>query len=138
MAWGVYILFQIWVMLSNASHPLFVLTVTSALIFLVYKSTYYVNNRTALFLSVILVAFWMLVEVITGNLLSFITIEQYTYFFTVGNTISKIVMYMAVHSLRHFRKSDLYSEMPLRYWLRLFLIPVATFYIIHNTYHLAA
>lgn len=138
LAWGVYILFQIWVMLSNASHPLFVLTVTSALIFLVYKSTYYVNNRTALFLSVILVAFWMLVEVITGNLLSFITIEQYTYFFTVGNTVSKIVMYMAVHSLRHFRKSDLYSEMPLRYWLRLFLIPVATFYIIHNTYHLAA
>lgn len=138
LAWGAYLLFQYWVMSSNASQPLFILIVNIVLLFFIYKSSYYVNNRTALFLSAILYVFWMLMEVIVSGILLYMPIEDYSYFFTIGNTVSKLTLYMAVHILKHFRTSNLYSEMPLHYWLRLFLIPVATFYIIHNTYHLAS
>lgn len=134
MAWGIYIFFQYWVVISGASQPLFILILNIGLIFSIYKSSYYVNSRTALFLSGILYAFWMLVEVITNNFLYLTDIDEYSYFFVVGSAISKIIMYMAVHLLKRFRKSSLYTNMPLHYWLRLFLIPVATFYIIHNTY----
>lgn len=134
LAWGIYILFQYWVMASSASQPLFVLITNIVLIFFIYKASYHVNNRTAIFLAAILYVFWMLVEVITNNVLHLVTLERSSYFFVVGSTVSKIIIYMAVHILKHCRKTNLYAEMPLQYWLRLFLIPVATFYIIYNTY----
>lgn len=76
MAWGIYIFFQYWVVISGASQPLFILILNIGLIFSIYKSSYYVNSRTALFLSGILYAFWMLVEVITNNFLYLIKLSQ--------------------------------------------------------------
>lgn len=138
LAWGLYVLFHYWVMASNASQPLIILIVNIILTFMIYKSSYRVNNKTALFLSGILYAIWMLVEVITSNLLQLTNIKDNSYFFMVGSTVSEVAMYIAVHILKRHRKSSFYTDIPFHYWLRLFLIPVATFYIIHNTYSITS
>lgn len=134
LAWGLYVLFHLWIIVSNASQPLLILIVNIILTFIIYKSSYRVNNKTALFLAGILYAIWMLVEVITSNLLQLTNIKDNSYFFMVGSTVSEVAMYIAVHILKRHRKSSFYTDIPFHYWLRLFLIPVATFYIIHHTY----
>ena len=133
-AWGAYGLFQYQVMVSTAGMPLLILIINIVLVFSIYKFSYYVDTKTALFLSGILYSVWMLVEVVTNNLLLLTDIKDNLYFFVVGSTVSKVVMYIAVHMVKSYRKSNLYTDMPFHYWLRLFLIPLATFYIIHNTY----
>jgi len=133
-AWGAYGLFQYQVMVSTAGMPLLILIINIVLVFSIYKFSYHVNTKTALFLSGILYSVWMLVEVVTNNLLLLTDIKDNLYFFVVGSTISKVAMYIAVHMVKSYRKSNLYTDMPFHYWLRLFLIPLATFYIIHNTY----
>lgn len=133
-AWGAYGLFQYQVMVSTAGMPLLILIINIVLVFSIYKFSYHVNTKTALFLSGILYSVWMLVEVVTNNLLLLTDIKDNLYFFVVGSTVSKVAMYIAVHMVKSYRKSNLYTDMPFHYWLRLFLIPLATFYIIHNTY----
>lgn len=133
-AWGAYGLFQYQVMVSTAGMPLLILIINIVLVFSIYKFSYYVDTKTALFLSGILYSVWMLVEVVTNNLLLLTAIKDNLYFFVVGSTVSKVAMYIAVHMVKSYRKSNLYTDMPFHYWLRLFLIPLATFYIIHNTY----
>ena len=90
--WGAYCAFQYWTMASNASHPLFALTINILLIFLIYKVSYYVSNKTALFRAGILYALWMLVEVAVNYILGKTGTAAMSYGFIVGNVISQIVM----------------------------------------------
>ena len=55
LVWGAYILYECWVMESNANKPLFILIINIFLIFIIYKSLYKVNNKEALFRAGILV-----------------------------------------------------------------------------------
>lgn len=135
-AWGTYIVFQYWAMASNASRPLLVLIINMLLIFFVYKASYHVSYKTALFRAGILYVLWMLVEVGTNYMLGKTGTAEMSYGFIVGNVISQIVMYILVHVLKRCRKSDSLPEISLKYWMRLFLIPLVTIYVIHNTFHL--
>jgi len=134
--WGAYCAFQYWTMASNASHPLFALTINILLIFLIYKVSYYVSNKTALFRAGILYALWMLVEVAVNYILGKTGTAAMSYGFIVGNIISQIVMYISVHILKRCRKGDSLTDISPKYWIRLFLIPLVTIYVIHNTFHL--
>lgn len=134
--WGVYVLFQYWVMESNASRPLFILTANVFLIFLICKTSYYVNNKAALFRASILYALWMLVEVATNYVLGKTGAAAMSYGFIVGNIISKINMYILVHILKRCRRNSSLTDISLKYWIRLFFLPLVTIYIIHNTFYL--
>lgn len=134
ISWCAYIFFQFWVMESTASQPLLVLLMNIALVFFIGKFYYLINPKTALFLSGVFYSSWMLVEVVVNNLLLFTGIKDSSYFFVMGSAISKIAMYIAMHVMKRYKKSHLHIDMPFRYWIRLALIPIATFYIIHNTY----
>ena len=136
LGWGAYILFQYWVMESNASRPLLILTINIFLIFIIYKSLYHVDNKTALFRAGILYAFWMLVEVATNYGLGKMGGATMSYGFIVGNAISKLIMYISVHILKHCRKNDSLTDISFKYWVRLFFIPLVTIYVIHNTFYL--
>ena len=106
------------------------------IIFFVYKASYHVSYKTALFRAGILYVLWMLVEVVTNYMLGKTGTAEMSYGFIVGNVISQIVMYILVHVLKRCRKSDSLPEISLKYWMRLFLIPLVTIYVIHNTFHL--
>lgn len=138
LGWGAYILFQCWVMESNASQPLFILTINIFLIFLIYKFLYHVNNKAALFRAGILYAFWMLVEVATNYVLEKTGIVSMSYGFIVGNVISKIIMYISVHILKRYKKNNSLTDISFKYWARLFFIPLVTIYVIHNTFYLTS
>lgn len=132
--WGIYIIFQYLVILSNASHPLLILTINVILVSLVYKFSYVISTTTAIFHSGIFYSIWMMVEVATNYVLSKTGITELPYGFIVGSAISKIVMYLIVQTLKNCHKDNFLPEIPLRYWIRLFLIPFTTAYVIHNTY----
>lgn len=136
MGWGAYILFQYWVMESTASRPLFILIINIFMIFILYKSLYHVNNKAALFRAGILYALWMLVEVAVNYVLGKTGATTMSYGFIVGNIISKIIMYISVHIIKHCRKSDSLTEISFKYWARLFFIPLVTICVIHNTIYL--
>lgn len=136
LGWSSYIFFQYWVMESNASQPIFILAINIFLIFLIYKFTYQISIRAALFRAGMLYALWMLVEVATNYALVKMGTAVVAYDFIVGNVISKIIMYIFAHVLKHCRKCDSYTEISLKYWIRLFFIPIVTIYVIHNTFYL--
>ena len=138
LGWGVYIIFQCWVMESNASHPLLILTINIFLIFSIYKFLYHVNNRTALFRAGIFYAFWMLVEVATNYVLGKTSTTTMSYGFIVGNGISKIIMYILMHILKRCWKSKSLTDISFMYWARLCFIPLVTIYVIHNTFYLTS
>ncbi len=138
LGWVAYVLFQYWVMESNASQPLFILTINIFLIFIIYKSLYHVDNKAALFRSGILYALWMLVEVATNYVLGSTGVAVMSYGFIVGNVISKLIMYISVHILKRCRKSDSLIDISFKYWARLFFIPLVTIYVIHNTFYLTS
>lgn len=138
LMWGTYVLFQYWVMESNASRPLFILTANIFLIFLICKTSYHVNNKAALFRAGILYALWMLVEVATNYVLGKTGVAAMSYGFTVGNIISKINMYILVHILKRCKRNSFLTDISLKYWMRLFFLPLVTIYVIHNTFYLTA
>lgn len=136
LVWGAYILYECWVMESNANKPLFILIINIFLIFIIYKSLYKVNNKEALFRAGILDTLWMLVEVATNYVLAKTGAATMSYGFIVGNVISKLIMYISVHILKRCRKSDSLTYISNKYWVRLFFIPLVTIYVIHNTFYL--
>ena len=136
LVWGVYILYECWVMESNANKPLFILIINIFLIFIIYKSLYQVNNKEALFRAGILDTLWMLVEVATNYVLGKTGVAAMSYGFIVGNVLSKLIMYISVHILKRCRKSDSLTYISNKYWVRLFFIPLVTIYVIHNTFYL--
>lgn len=137
-AWMMYILFQCWVMESSASDPLFILITNIILVFFIHKLTYDIDVKAALFCTVILYVLWMLVEIAVNCVLGKTGVFSLAYGFITGNIISKIIMYILVHVLKYYRQEGSLTELPFKYWLRLSLIPIATVYIIHNTFYLTS
>lgn len=137
-AWGLYIIFQCWVMASHASHPLLVLIVNILLIFLIYEVSYQVDFKTALFRAGFFYVLWMLVEIATNYMLGKLGNTTVPSSFLVGSIISKLIMYIAVHIFKRLHKKDFSTGISLKYWIRLCFVPVVTIYIIHNTFFLTA
>lgn len=138
ISWCIYLLFQYWVMVSSALFPLLILILNIIIIYLLFKSTYIISSKTALFLSGIFYTFWMLVEIIINNILHMFFIEEPSYFFIVGSVVSKIILYTLLQVFKKYFNKNSLINLPLHYWVRLFLIPIATIYIIHNTYLLTS
>lgn len=136
LGWAAYIFFQYWVMESNASQPLLILVTNIFLLFVILKLSYQVSIKAALFRAGMLYALWMLVEVATNYVLGKMGAAVAAYDFIVGNVISKIIMYLFAHILKRCLQNGSRTEISLKYWARLFLIPVVTIYVIHNTFYL--
>ena len=136
LAWGIYVIFQYWVMVSNASQPIIILLINILLIFYILRISYNMKTKTALFLANIFYVLWMLVEVATNYVLGKTGIAMMTYGFVAGRTISNFIIYVFAHIFKRYHKSNTLTDIPLKYWMRLFLIPLVTIYIIHNTFYL--
>lgn len=135
MAWGAYVLFQCRIMWSNARYPLLNVVINFMLIVIVYKCSYHIGNRAALFRTAILYTVWRLVEVAANYMLEKTgTVAASSYDFIVGNIISKILMYILVYALKCCRKSGSEMHISIKYRTGLFFIPVVTIYVIYKTF----
>lgn len=136
--WIIYAIFQYWVMESSASRPLFILITNIILIFFIYKCSYDIDIKTALFYAIILYVIWMLVEIAVNFVLGKTGAFSLSNGFITGNIISHIIMYILAHILKNYCQAGSLTEIPFKYWMRLSLIPMATIYIIHNTFYLTS
>ena len=136
IVWGIYVLFQYWVMLSSASHPLFVLIANISLIYLIFRIKYHGDNKVLIFRAGMLYVIWMLVEVATNYILGKTGITELDYGFVVGSVISKIIMYILMQGLKYYKKNDFMPRISFGYWMRIVFVPITTVYIIHNIFFL--
>lgn len=133
--WVVYIIFQYLVMISDAEHPLLILVTNIILVTLIQITSASGELKTALFRSGIFYASWMAVEVITQNILLLMGTDG-EYFFTVGNIISKIAMYLIVQVHGRWSVKENGAPLSLRHWAKLFLVPASSICIIYGAYML--
>lgn len=131
--WGIYILFQYLVMVSDAGHPLLILLTNLLLVTLIQLLSCNGDLMAALFRSGFLYASWMAVEVITQNVLLFIGTDG-EHFFMIGNVLSKVAIYIAVLLYGRWRGKDNSLPLPFWHWAELFLVPVASVFIIYIAY----
>lgn len=133
VVWGSYIFFECLVITSVVENPLFILCINVFLVTLIQIVSCRGDYKTALFRSGVFHASWMAVEVITQNVLLLVRTDG-EYFFTVGDVLSKIVMYIAVQAHKRWCVKETGAPLSLRSWAELFLIPVSSVLIIYGAY----
>lgn len=133
--WCVLTGFQYYITLTEASNPLLILICNVLLVALIYLFTCGGYFRTALFKSGIFYVFWMAAEVVTQNLLLGMDIRSED-FFIMGSILSKIAMYALVRIYHRYHRRGDDTPFPQRYWLRLFLVPAVSAFVIYETYRL--
>lgn len=132
-SWILYLLLQYFIITSDAEHPLPILVANILLMTLIQFFSGSSDFRTALFRSGVLGASWMAIEVIVQILLLSIGTDG-AYFFTAGNLISKIVMYLTVHVYRRWQGQNNSIPLPFWHWIELFIIPASSILIIYHAY----
>ncbi len=137
LAYIAYILFQYWIMISNAENPVINLSMGLILIACIFILSCNISLKTALFHAFILSFLWMLVEIITGFILSKTSINQFDIYFITGNIITKIVLYILVQAIKCYKKIQNNIALPFRDWAFLSIIPLSSIFIIHNTFYLS-
>lgn len=138
LLWGVYFIFQIWVNESDSSIPIVTILLNIILVFFIYKISYQVNYKPAIFHVCIFYAFGMIIEIITYLVLEKTGISVMPYGYQVGNVISNITLYLLVHVIKRRKKYNPLANVSVKYWFLLFLIPLASIYIIHNSFYIAS
>lgn len=133
VVWGSYIFFECLVMVSVVENPLFILFMNVFLVTLILIVSCSGDYKTALFRSGVLHASWMAVEVITQNVLLLVGTDGEN-FFTIGNVLSKIIMYIVVQLHKRWRVKEIGAPLSLRHWAELFLIPVSSVFIVYGAY----
>lgn len=135
IVWIIYCLFQISIELVSYSAPLIVLIINIFLIFLISEFSYYGSIKKKFFFACILYVAWMLVEVFTNYILQRLS-QSLAKNFIVGAVISKIIMIFIVNLLMHYKKLKSDNDLPIRYWISLFSVPIITVYVIHNVFQI--
>lgn len=132
-SWIMYLFLQYYIISFDAEHPLPILVANILLMTLIQFFSGSSDFRTALFRSGVLGASWMAIEVIVQVLLLSIGTDG-AYFFTAGNLISKIVMYLTVHIYRRWQGQNNSIPLPFLHWIELFTIPASSILIIYHAY----
>lgn len=131
-AWILYFLLQYLIITSTLqidSPLLLILNILLITLILFFSGS---DMKAALFHATILTASWMAVEAIThGILLAAGTDGEY--FFTTGNLISKIAMYIIIQAYRRVQDQNHGISLPLRHWIELVLVPISSMCIIYTT-----
>lgn len=131
--WMMYLFLQYFIITSDAEHPLPILIVNILLMTLIQFFSGSSDFRTALFRSGVLGASWMAIEVIVQVVLLSIGTGG-EYFFTAGNLISKIAMYLTVHVYRRWQGQNNSISLPFWHWIKLFTVPASSILIIYHAY----
>lgn len=117
--------------------PHLLLTGNVLLIFAISSSTHKKSIMQRCIFSLLICSIWMLMEVIVIMILKTVDFDtrilQYA-----GSFISKMCMLLLSVVISHSIKENFYSEIPLRYFLVILLIPASSIYIMHHIFLIAA
>ncbi len=135
--WGIYYIF---LSINNVGihlPPHLLLFGNVLLIFIISSSTRKNSVMHQCIFSVLICTVWMLVEVIVIMILSTVGFDKGT-LKDAGSFVSKMCMLLLSVVINHCIRDNYYSEIPLFYFLVIFLIPASSIYIMHHIFIIAA
>lgn len=133
VVWSVYYLLQTIPVLGIAIPPPAMLSLNAVLVLIISSVSYYASLKRRCIFSMLVCAVWMLVEVITGIVLSLIGMagwEQQT----AGTVISQMIMFFLAVIAGHYAKRMERRDIPLRYVVAILTVPAGSIYLMHNIF----
>lgn len=137
MEWGVYYVFLLINNIGIVFPPHLLLIGNALLIFMISSSTYKKSIKQRCIFSLLICTIWMLVEVIVMMVLKTIGFDA-EILQDAGSFISKMCMLLLSVIINHCIEDSYYSELSLRYFLIILLIPIGSIYIMHHIFLIAA
>ena len=137
IAWGIYYIFLLISNISINFPPHLLLLGNVLLIFMVSSSAHKKSIMQRCIFSLLICTAWMLVEVIIMMILNTIEFDA-GMLKDAGSFISKMCMLLLSVIISHCIKDNHYSEIPLKYFLIILLIPVSSIYMMHHIFLIAA
>lgn len=134
--WGMYYVFLTINNIGIAFPPHLLLLGNVLLVFLIGSSTRKRSLTQRCIFSILICTVWMLVEVIIMMILRTVSFNTGT-LQDAGSFISKMCMLLLSVVISHCIKNNHYSEIPLRYFLIILLIPFSSIYIMHHIFLIA-
>ncbi|MDE7424904.1 MAG: GHKL domain-containing protein [Lachnospiraceae bacterium] len=107
------------------------------LIFMISSYAYKKSVMQRCIFSLLICTAWMLVEIIVMMILKAVGIDN-GILKDAGSFISKMCMLLLSVIISHCIKDNHYSEIPLKYFLIILLIPVGSIYMMHHIFLIAA
>lgn len=135
--WSVYYAFLLINNIGIVFPPHLLLLGNVLLIFMISSSIYKKNIMQRCIFSLMICSVWMLVEVIVMIVLETIGFDA-EILQDAGSFISKMCMLLLTVIINHCIKDSYYSELSLRYFLIILLIPIGSIYIMHHIFLIAA
>lgn len=135
--WSLYYVFLLINNIGINLPPHLLLLGNVLLIFIISSSTHKKSIMQRCIFSLLICTAWMLVEVIVMMILNTVGFDAGIRK-DAGSFISKMCMLLLSVIISHCIKDNHYSEIPLKYFLIILLIPVGSIYIMHHIFLIAS
>ena len=135
--WSLYYVFLLINNIGFDLPPHLLLAGNFLLIFVISSSSHRKSIMQRCIFSLLICTAWMLVEVIVMEILKTIGFDT-AILKDAGSFISKMCMLLLSVIISHCIKDNHYSEIPLKYFLIVLLIPVGSIYIMHHIFLIAS
>lgn len=137
IGWTVYYIFLVTSNLGIISSSSFLLLGNIMLVFIISSVTKRKRVKQRWIFSFAICTIWMLVEVIIGVILGALGIEM-SILQNVGSFVSKMCMLLFSAIIKRYLDKKQFSEISVRSFLTILLIPVSSIYLMHQIYLIAA
>ena len=135
--WSIYYVFLLINDIGIDFPPHLLLVGNVLLIFTISSSAHKKSVMQRCVFSLLICTAWMLVEVIVMAILKTIGFDT-AILKDAGSFISKMCMLLLSVIISHYIKDNHYSEIPMKYFLIILLVPVGSIYIMHHIFLIAA
>lgn len=137
IGWTVYYIFLVISNLGIIFSSSFLLLGNIMLVFIISSVTKRKRVKQRCIFSFAICTIWMLVEVIIGVILGALGIEM-SILQNVGSFVSKMCMLLFSAIIKRYLDKKQFSEISVRSFLTILLIPVSSIYLMHQIYLIAA
>lgn len=133
VVWTVYYVLQVVPALGIAITPPAMLSLNAVLVLVIISVSYKASLKRRFIFSMLVCAVWMLVEIVTGIVLSLIGMDGWEQQ-TAGTVISQMFMFFLAVIAGHYAKRMERRDIPLRYVLAVLAVPTGSIYLMHNIF----
>lgn len=137
VSWIAYYILLAMVQLGVNILPPVLLLLNLLFLFITCTFSYRSSTGSRCVFSILLIAVWMLVEVVVGISLSLFGMEGWG-LKTAGVAISNMCMFIVSVIVDHYSKGKNRPELSIQYVAAVTLIPVGTIYLMHNIFYIMA
>lgn len=128
IAWGLYFIFQVYFQVDAGNPHISTIFVNFLVIWFLGVSGYQSTKKEKCFLSVMLCAMWLLMEMFTLALISGTPIEHEN-INVLGTVISKFLMIVLVYTVSVFRNKRYDEAIPVQFYLYFLFLPLGSILI---------